>query len=942
MDKSTNRSEKFLTCHVNCQSLYAHFDEFQFFFGNAGYHAICMSETWLRSDMTDELVKLPGYTLFRCDREGRSGGGVAFYLSNLLQASVLVSSAGLPAHRPEFIIAEIIFKDAAKLLLAVVYRPPNIGYLDEFFHHFLEQQSNYRHSIIMGDFNADMLQATFDSLQLSSFVSSSSLFLVPSGPTHHLRNSSTLLDICIVDDVDKLSDHGQHPVPFLSAHDLIFIRYDLRVGRRRERTVICRDWRNLDRSVLLSEVNDLDWNDLFSSNNIDEKVDIFNSKLMELLNAHAPLVRRHFKNLPAPWLSDDIRSAMRERDLARRVWRRRRSDLNYESYRTLRNRVQSLIRSKKRAYYLSLFRDTDKMNVVWGTLRHLGLIKSKSAESCPSVTVEELNEFFTGVTAVSQDENASLGDFINGVFDDTGFHLRYTAQLSISRTISLAKSNAIGTDGVPLRFVKIILYSVAPVLEHLFNFSLMNGVFPTAWKSALICPIPKIKNPMTVQHYRPISILPCLSKVLERVVCEQICDYLEEADLFDPCQSAYRRLHSTQTCLIRMLDDARQAADRRMVTLSVFFDFSKAFDRVNHLTLMRKLKNLNFSNTALSWIYSYLSGRTQAVRDGTTGEVSSLSCVRAGVPQGSVLGPLLFTLYMSDFRDAIQHCKYNFYADDLQIYLHCEPYRLRESIIKINDDINNVVGWSTANYLLLNPDKTQAIIIGTSRYINSIDLQAIPRIRVGDAVIEYSKTIKYLGVVISNNFSWEKQVASTTKRVWSTLYQLKLCKHLLPAALRLRLITTLVLPHLDYCCAALTDLTKELNGKLTRALNACVRFVVSARRDEHITPYYGDLRLLSVEKRRNYFVGCLLYNVIHTTRPSSIYNNLTFRTLSAERNMRNSSIVFITPQCRTETFKRSFISYACRLWNNLPQCVRDAESSAVFKLKFYAFLINQI
>ena len=332
-------------------------------------------------------------------------------------------------------------------------------------------------------------------------------------------------------------------------------------------------------------------------------------------------------------------------------------DHNYEHYRRLRNRVQGLIRARKRAYYLSLFRDSDRTNLMWGTLRHLGLIKAKDFDSNLSVSAEELNEFFEGDTVTPRDGIIPLNNFVDGVFDDTRFHMGYTTTQHIMRTISKAKSNAIGSHGIPLRLVKLILYSIAPVLEHISNFSLMNGVFPTIWKSALICPIPKIKNPTSVQHYRPILILPCLSKILERVISEQISDYLEEEGFLDPYQSAYRKLHSTQTCLIRMLDDARQAADRRLVTVSIFFDFSKAFDRVNHMKLMRKLKNINFSDTALTWIHSYLTGRTQAVRDRMANTVSSLSYVGAGVPQGSVLGPLLFTLYLSDFC-AVKYCSF--------------------------------------------------------------------------------------------------------------------------------------------------------------------------------------------------------------------------------------------------------------------------------------------
>lgn len=158
-----------------------------------------------------------------------------------------------------------------------------------------------------------------------------------------------------------------------------------------------------------------------------------------------------------------------------------------------------------------------------------------------------------------------------------------------------AKSSATGIDGISLRLIKLAINYILPLIEHLFNFSIMNGVFPAQWKTVLICPIPKVRNPVTVQQYRLISILPALSKVLKRVVCEQIYKYLNEADLRDQCQSAYRRYHSTQTCLICMLDEVRHAADLRMVTVSVFFDFSKAFDRVDHPTLLRKLKDLNFS-----------------------------------------------------------------------------------------------------------------------------------------------------------------------------------------------------------------------------------------------------------------------------------------------------------------------------------------------------------
>ncbi|KAL6418608.1 hypothetical protein ACFW04_011954 [Cataglyphis niger] len=479
------------------------------------------------------------------------------------------------------LLLEILFNDRSKLLLTVVYRPPNSGYLNKFFQSFLEFSVNYRHS-------------------LGSFIFASSLYLIPFMSTHHLRNSSTLLDLCSINVKDKLKEFGQRGVAFLSAHNLIFVSI---VGR----VAVCRDSSGFDASSFQSDVDDIDWTD----------IEIFGIKLLNIFNAHVPL-KRYFKNLPAPWLTNKIRLMMRNRDLARRIGAGIKM-ISYDRYKTLRNKAQ----------YLML------------RLSHF---------------VEELNAFF-GHNAECADcmKLGSLGEILPSDFDDRSFHWNYVVSRDI--VISRTKSNAVGEDSISLRLLKLTTHIIMSILEHLFNFSLMNGVYSVKWKSAFIYSNPKVRNPTLVQHYRPISILPTLSKTLEQIVCAQIRVYLKNSGLYDPCQSTYPNNHSTQTCLIRMLDEVSHAADRRMVTVSVFFDFSKAFDR-----------------------------RTQAVKDSIKGTTSSLSLVRIGMPDGSVLGPFHFTLYLADFRLVVRHCKYNFYADNLRAYIHCEPRDLPDTIRKVNED----------------------------------------------------------------------------------------------------------------------------------------------------------------------------------------------------------------------------------------------------------------
>lgn len=248
----------------------------------------------------------------------------------------------------------------------------------------------------------------------------------------------------------------------------------------------------------------------------------------------------------------------------------------------------------------------------------------------------------------------------------------------------------------------------------------------------------------------------------------------------------------------------------------------------------------------LRWIQSYLTDRMQAVRDQFENITSPLINTRVGVPQGSVLGPLLFILYISNLHKTLKHCKYNLYADDLQIYSHCEPRHLSDGILRVNEDIESIVQWSTQNGLLLNSEKTQAILIGTARYINGVKPEEHPSIKVQNAVIPFSDNVKYLGVYISKTLTWDKQVTSTVGKIQSKLYQLKITKRLLPHVLRVRLVSALIFPQLDYCCAAFIDITEQQNMRLHRALNACVRFIYNLRKDEHITPFYRELWWLKV------------------------------------------------------------------------------------------------
>ncbi|XP_036149796.1 uncharacterized protein LOC118647926 [Monomorium pharaonis] len=330
----------------------------------------------------------------------------------------------------------------------------------------------------------------------------------------------------------------------------------------------------------------------------------------------------------------------------------------------------------------------------------------------------------------------------------------------------------------------------------------------------------------------------------------------------DPYQSSYKKALSTQTALIRILDDVRHAGDRREVTVAVFFYFTKAFDWVDHRLLINRLRDLGFSCSALRWLCSYLCNWKQAVQDHISGKMTH---------------PLRTEFYLLRFGEILKNCKYNFHADDLLIYLSTKPENLCEAICKVNEDIVHISSWTLTNKLKLNPRKTVAMILGTAKYINSINVDEFSQVRVDDAVIPYSNSVEYLGFTISNTLSWNKQITKVCSRINASLHQLKICKKLLPFNLRCHLISTLIFPLIDYCCATLMDIPGQLNLRLQRSLNAGIRFIFQVGRDEHISPYYEKLKWLKIKYRRDYFVCCQTFTILYSREPAVLYNGFEHR-----------------------------------------------------------------
>ncbi|CAK1600393.1 unnamed protein product [Parnassius mnemosyne] len=268
--------------------------------------------------------------------------------------------------------------------------------------------------------------------------------------------------------------------------------------------------------------------------------------------------------------------------------------------------------------------------------------------------------------------------------------------------------------------ITLILDYVTPIITHIINQSLLSGDFPSLWRKAFVMPLPKIKNPSTFSHFRPISILPFLSKVLEAIVHKQISSYIFKNNFLSTYQSGFRPGHSTTTALLKVTEDLRTGKENSKLTVLILIDFSNAFNAVDHDILLTILYHLGFSSSARGWFSSYLRGRQQVIR---VGQIISDWCpLSAGVPQGGILSPLLFSVFINLITPHIRR-SYHLYADDLQIYAQAEVAFIDDVIEKLNCDLNCISNWSNRFGIRVNPSKCQAIVVGSSRRLTKIDMK---------------------------------------------------------------------------------------------------------------------------------------------------------------------------------------------------------------------------
>lgn len=848
-----------------------------------------------------------------------------------------------PPDAGEHLFIEVTISHS-KVLLGVYYCPSRrINFFYSFEKLLEDFVPSYDHTIIMGDFNTCLLKNDFRSSSFESVVKASNLTILPSNATHNFPHSNpSLLDLILVSSVSRVSKHGQCAADAFSYHDMIYLSYKIRPPKAKPKTLLQRNFGGIDIERLRCDARELDWSDVVDAVTMDEMVHNFNTKIIKLYDVHAPLRPVKIKHQPAPWLTAGIRTIINKKLTAKARYKHKPTEHNKGRYVERRNHCNKVCRDEQRRHIHNSLESDDPAKI-WKFLRTLGVGKSRHDNISKDLNIDTLNQHFSSCTKFDGATKTLTLRQLCAIPtpDHPSFVFKPFTDCDVRKSVEGISSNAAGCDNISRKMVILVLDEILPVLQIILNTSITSGMFPSVWKQAQITPLPKKNNPSSLSDYRPISILPFLSKLLERLVHHQLTSFLIRHNLLNPFQSGFRPGHSTVSALVKITDDIRKGMEGAKLTMLSLLDFSNAFNNVDFDILLGLLRSLNISPTVLDWFRSYLFGRRQCVR--VDEKFSSWCNTNAGVPQGGVLSPLLFSIFINSISQQLSS-SYHLYADDLQIYTQAPLEDLSTAIEVTNSDLRKISDWSNSYGLRINPAKTQTIIIGSSRMVSKIDWFRLPQVLFDGTSIQISDTVKNLGILMDKKLSWVPQIAETSRKLFASASSLRRLRNFLPITTKIALAQSLLLPILDYADAAYLDLTEEQLNKLERLQNYCIRFIYGVRKYDHISEFRNKLKWLPIRFRRNTHILSLLYNILfNPSTPPYLKELFRFTHVTHSLNLRSSETLLLKMPVHTTSFyDKSFTVQAIRLWNALPLDIKRAKSLQIFKsmLKNYYLAIT--
>lgn len=879
---------------------------------------------------------------FKGRSNGKTGGGVGMYIANDTNYRVRDDLSVFNSSM-ESIFIEITNNKAKNIVIGVIYRPPKSPIRD-----FLENFESVVNKInlgkkecyLLGDYNLDLLKTESNHLigQFLDTLYSSYFTPLISKPTRITTFSSSLIDNIFTNVTESENSISGLLYSDISDHLPIFHIRQKEPSFVSRNSNYTRTINNKNISRFVNNIIDYQWK--ISNGSPDEAYNSFCKQFSNLYNDCFPVkqtTRKNDKN--KPWLTTGLAKSIKIKNSLYKKFIKSPTTTNHKKFKQYRNKLTSLIRTCKKQYYSSLL-EKSKSNIkeTWKILNEILKTQEKKKTYPKSFKIKdeqvsdqnqisnEFAEYFSNLgrnlSKNIPDTNIDINEYLLGDFQNSCFFNPTTPE-EISKIIMTLKNKAsCGFDEINIKVVKAAAPFISSILSDLINKSIESGEIPNSLKIAKVIPLYKSGDKDLITNYRPVSILPCISKVYEKVVYNRLTSYIDKNNILNQNQYGFRSNRSTSMAILDFVEKVSTSLDNGFTTTGIFLDLSKAFDTINHEILLKKLNFYGIRGKPLKWIENYLQDRKQFVDfNGTHSEMFDITC---GVPQGSILGPLLFLIYINDVCNTSKIVHFTLFADDTNILYTSKDLNNYNS--KLNEELKKLSLWFKTNKLSVNIKKTNYMIFRNSKRKKTTQSQ----IQIDGTMVDKVDETKFLGIIIDDQLKWKSHISHICSKVSKGIGIIWRIRYLLPTSAVKSLYYTLIYPYLHYG-NTIWGCTYETNlERLSILQKRVVRLISNSPYNAHTNPLFKAFSILKLKDITTLNVASFMYLYTKCQLPETFKHVFKLNSEIHQHNTRQSQN-YHTVSRKTKLSQFSISSMGPLIWNTYKKFLDNCKTIYKFK-----------
>lgn len=935
---------------LNIGSLPRHIDELRFWLTDQNIDIIALNETRLDKTITDGEITIENYSIVRKDRN-RNGGGVCVYVRNQINYRVRWDLIG---ESTESVVVEIMKPNSKSFGIIAAYRPPDSNneiFFDGILHSVRMLDHESKEMYLLGDLNCDMLsnRPYRPTDILNSITEIYQLEQLITEPTRCTSKAETLIDLILTNRSANVAASGVVHLG-ISDHSLVFTIRKISIShvKNTHKVVYVRNFANFNVDNFRNDLQSLPWDDINMFDDVNETWLLWKRMFLSVVDKHAPIKRKRIRNKRNPWLTSELKQLLIQRDRLKCTAIRTKSIEDWNMYTNARNNCNNKLKEAKIIYYQRTFKqNAGNSKVIWSSINelthknlnakieHINNLKCNGRLiSEPKEIAERFNKHFSEIglklSSSIQESRTSYLDYICET--DAAFEIATIEECKVFHLLSkIDTKKATGMDQIPSNLLKIAAPVISKSLTVMFNKSVTTSTFPDDWKLARVTAIHKKEAKDDMNNYRPISVLSCISKVFERIIYDQLYTYLNDNNLISANQSGFRPFYSTSTALLDATLDWLKTMDQGNLSAVIFLDLAKAFDTVNHDILIHKLRTYGIQPRSLSWFQSYVCMRKQKCC--VNGFLSSERLLGCGVPQGSILGPLMFLLFINDLPKCLRHSKARMYADDTNITV--TGTSLEEIVNLANNDLANISEWLKANKLSLNTTKTEFMFIGSDSSLKKV--RDVPLIFLNGKQIKRVRKTESLGIIIDEKLSWDEHIAHVSKKTSQAIGGLRRIRDYVPQQTAIIIFNSLIKPLFEYCDIVLDNMPITGSTRLQKLQNRAARVITKQGYDTRSVDIRNQLNWKTLSDQRKDHMLIMVFKLLNNLAPSYLRDHFE----TSENNnysLRGRKMMCVLPKPRTEFLRRSFAFSGAKIWNELPESIRCIDNLNTFKSHLQSLL----